>query len=362
MGPLYNPAGFLGLINHHLTELKLTPDHLSTDRLYNIHQALSRQMAAPGDSFVLLMFAEDSPLSLLQDMYDEFIKPERPDLCVPLMSALDLMDYKFIHAKQIEGLLSKLRQDSDFDLYEPHYKHILGLLYLAQNHETEALSAFESVLEHSSTQQLGDLAVVAAQYVISLTLMSDDKWVNGCLEPWVAHIARNRVQQLELKIGMPTPFKSFAPDPILTSTSNLIFESVLKFNCEHRPITRGSRRLTCNPFTSLEKHMDKFFSKFDACISRGQSEQDAIKISINKAFNNTTKSRSVFRMHRAVPYEALRDLFFYTKAFFGDGIFIHELINPNVHRYMTLAHEHQLLVLESLDSIQFQKDSETKDE
>lgn len=359
--PSGNAAGFLGLIHYHLTELDLTPDYLKTDLLYNTHKALASDMASPGDSFVLLMFAEDSPLSILQDLFDEYIKPERPDHCLPLMSALGMMDDHIIYVATFENLLSQLRQDTNFDLYEPHYKYLVAHLHLAQTQATEALSAFDSVLDHCATQQLGDLAVTAAQYAIVLKIISDDKWINGCLDPWVAHIAINKVQKLEFKIGMPTPFSSFASSPVLTGSTVIIFESIRTFNCEHRPIIKGSRRLTCNPFYSLEKHMDKFFSTFDECISRGESEQDAIKTSVNKTFNNTARSRSVFRMHRAVPYEVIRDLFFYTRAFFGEKIFIHEFFNPSINRYMLLAEKYQLLFLESLDGIQFKKDSESQD-
>lgn len=354
----FNAAGFLGLINYHMESIEAPGEHAGINVLSDLHATLFKDLSSNESFFIEELFNENSALLRLQQWFEQHLELKFPEECYPLISALELFDNETICIPQIAEKLNLLKQHEDFEVFEPYYDYVAAHLNLAQNHVVESLKKFDSVLNHCATQQLGDLAVDAARYAIALKLMSPGKWINGCLDPLVAHLAKNKVQEFQFEVGMPTPFKTFSDIPEHTGSTKLIFESIHFFNSAHRPNTANANRLVCNPLASLERYMTVFFARLDMHVSQGAKELDSIETSVAKAFSQTAKSRSVFRTHHVVPYEAIRDIIFYTNKFFDEmAYFVHESMNPSIHRYILMPPDFQLLFLKSLDPSEFERDS-----
>lgn len=356
--PHANPAGFLGCISYYIDEFKKPIIEPSTASFYEAHNMTFDSILNTGEFYPATLNDNNYALSFLMGSYETTLQCKYPRNNQTLRSAYCLLGNDLLDPKKLKHLIERFEQEDDYNIFKICSIHLNAFLHLTKADVDEALKSFKSIIEYSTYQQLGELTVTAAQHAIALELMRPGKWVNGCLDPYIPHIAQNSRQRIDFEIGMPTPFRDFSEIPKISDSTKLIMESVLLFNTTKLPTINNSSRIYCNPLGSLDEQLSKFFRNYDKLIETEKTEP-AIYKAVKLTFNNTTKSRSVLRTDSVKPYEAIRDIFYYTNSFFGnDGILIHETLNPAIYRYITFPHKDQLNLLKALDSSAYERDCE----
>ncbi|HCE7954251.1 TPA: hypothetical protein N2B25_002667 [Pseudomonas aeruginosa] len=348
---------FFGNIKYWMNVFSKEDEGAVEDGFAKAHRILSLDLAGIHDRF-----SEDCLDASIEEVLGVFCRhldARSIEECPPILDAYKMLLSADPDTVSIRESLNLLEQHEDSYIFKPVHNFINARLQMIEGDEMGALARFWDVVNHSEMQQVGEIAEIAASYAISLEIKKAGRWVNGCLDPLIVCIAQNKRQTIWIETQMPTPFGSLCDAPKITESERLIFDAVSMVN--NIAIGSGSDFATelCNPFEKLDKYLSRAIGEFRVIHNNGGSEEKAMEEAISLVFNRRVKSQSIFRVPHARPYDAVRDIFFYTQNFFGEmGLEIHMDLNPGIIEYISLSADLQLVILRALDEERFCEDYE----
>lgn len=347
----------VGSIKYYINVFSRKDEGSIEDSFAKAHRVLSLDLAG-----IHARFSEECLDASIDGIFSVFYRhlDAKPiEKCPPILDAYKMLLSADPDTASIRESLNLLEQHENFFIFKPVHHFLNARLQMIDGDDMGALAGFWEVVNHSEMQQVGEIAEIAASYAISLEIKKAGRWVNGCLDPLIVCIAQNKRQTISIETQMPTPFGSLCDAPKITESERLVFDAVSMVNNMAVGSRSGFATEVCNPFGKLDKYLSRAIGKFRVIHQNGGSEEKAMEEAISLTFNGRAKSQSIFRVPHARPYDAIRDIFFYTQNFFGEmGLEIHMDLNPGIIEYMSLSEDLQLVILRTLDEERFCEDYE----
>ncbi|WP_129590597.1 hypothetical protein [Stutzerimonas stutzeri] len=354
--PDIHSASLLGILKYYINEFTNQAQKKTQDNFHQSHIILHHDMIGSSNCFP----EPDLDTSIMEifNCYERFVATRTIEECAPLAYALEIIDRAASDTTPVREAIALLEQDKDFEIFKPVHHYLKARLQIIEGDNTSALLNLKDILNCSKKQQLGEIAVIAASYAITLELKKPGRWINNSLDPFIICLAQNKQQNVSIEIPMPTPFWTFSKNPQVTDSTKLVFEAISLINSITLQNATSTTDELCNPLSKLEKHLSKLLKIHRKLCQSVAFDEESIKTATSTTFNNSLKSKSILRTHHAKPYEVIRDLYFYINEFFGQAeIEIHEKLNPAILEYLNLPPQLQLTILKTLDEDAFRSDS-----
>ncbi|OZI63209.1 hypothetical protein [Bordetella genomosp. 11] len=227
-------------------------------------------------------------------------------------------------------------------LWLPAIDFTEGYWHLCHGRNDYAKQCLQRIVDSAGGRQLGEIAALAASFLIALRLNEPKVLKFEMLNPLVRIRIDNISQRIEPHLDhIPTPFSARSPWPDPSFYDQHLMASVIIFNA----LPRIAGVPLCNPLR-----------RFDAMLL------DLIKQSgqAGTRFSEAARNRPAIEGTSVKPYQLLRDHLYYRDVLFGrDPSKIPHL--PGMDNYCMLPEDEKLRLLRFVDPEQFKKDLQSHD-